>query len=78
MRAANDNLIQRKLAYFWLFFWTGMMIAHGAFGATFEVTPITGTGHRQECHSNSRHQLVCRTCWHEAGKVRCGQPRIVR
>lgn len=67
-------IIPRRWAYYWLFFWTGMMIAHGAFGqTTFEVTPITGTGHRQECH-----QLVCRTCWHEAGKVRCGQPRIVR
>lgn len=31
---------------------------------------------RQECHYNSRNQLVCRHCWVERGKYRCGMPKI--
>lgn len=40
--------------------------------------PANGTAQRkrEQCHYNARHQLVCRMCWIERGKVRCGQPRI--
>lgn len=33
---------------------------------------------REVCHYNARHQLVCRWCWIERGKYRCGQPRIYK
>lgn len=32
----------------------------------------------RDCHHNRAGQLVCRQCFVELGKWRCGAPRIVR
>jgi hypothetical protein len=31
----------------------------------------------QACHRNTKHQLVCKPCWLQAGRTYCGQARIV-